>query len=745
VAGGDTWVMAMVVDQRQAEPARPTDPLISRVPYLPGLDGLRAIAVVAVMIYHANSDWLPGGYLGVEMFFVISGYLITLLLIAEHERTYRVSMRKFWGRRARRLLPALAVLLIGVTMWTVLFERSAVGQLRGDVLAGVFYVSNWYQLWVGLGYTAAGDFAPLRHLWSLAVEEQFYVVWPLVMVLFLRRHGTRRIASTSRWLVATALGITAITALLYHPGPIGAPSETPEAYWSVFGHDISKLDFLYLGSFSRAAGILLGAAMAMMWRPYALRRSPAAGVGRSLDLAALLALVGFGWMLWNVPLITDDGAANGVLFRGGLLLAALLTLVMIAAVTHPSAHVNRALDRSLLLWVGTRSYGLYLYHWPIFQAIRGIAGNKLTPLEFVVAMVFTVAIAEASYRLVEMPIRERRFRATWAGWLAQVPSAKALVPVVGVLTAVAVASSGFVLFTADVEENEIAQSLSATDDDVVDLTSLAEQAGEGDGIDTDDLLVDRLDSPTTVAPLITQAPTTLPAPTGAPTTVVEIPDATGAPAASTDPAAITVPSAAPTTVAVVPATTESPPPPPPEPEAGPRSRGVVADLEGVAPLGIDPLTSDSSLAVIALGDSVMKGAAEELSERGVFVDAVVSRQFTAFLPDVQAVRDAGLLGSVVIVHLGTNGGFPQASADQMMSILADVPVVVFVTGKADRGWIAGNNAIIRALPERYPNVTVLDWEVIGSNCGDCFYGDRIHLDPSGQQFYTDLLGRLIGF
>ena len=143
---------------------------------------MRALAVIAVMVYHANSTWLPGGFLGVEMFFVISGYLITLLLIAERERNYRISLTHFWIRRAKRLLPALFVLMILLSVWTALFERDALGQLRGDVIAGFFYVSNWYQVWVGLGYTSSGDFAPLRHLWSLAVEEQWYVVWPLRFV-----------------------------------------------------------------------------------------------------------------------------------------------------------------------------------------------------------------------------------------------------------------------------------------------------------------------------------------------------------------------------------------------------------------------------------------------------------------------------------------------------------------------------------------------------------------------------------
>ena len=140
---------------------------------------MRALAVIAVMVYHANNAWLPGGFIGVEVFFVISGYLITLLLIGEHERSGKVRLGKFYLRRARRLLPALFMMLTLVIVYTALFKRAELGRLRGDVLAGLGYVSNWFQIWVGQGYTAEGQFAPLRHLWSLAVEEQFYLVWPL--------------------------------------------------------------------------------------------------------------------------------------------------------------------------------------------------------------------------------------------------------------------------------------------------------------------------------------------------------------------------------------------------------------------------------------------------------------------------------------------------------------------------------------------------------------------------------------
>ncbi|MDO9173404.1 MAG: acyltransferase, partial [Actinomycetota bacterium] len=159
---------------------------LSRMPYLPGLDGLRAIAVVGVMIYHANHSWLEGGFLGVEVFFVISGYLITLLLIGEHERSGSVNLRQFWKRRFRRLLPALYVMMALVAVYIAAFLTAERERTRGDFVAAAAYVTNWYQIWVGQGYSSGEAFVPLRHLWSLAVEEQFYLVWPLVMVLILR-------------------------------------------------------------------------------------------------------------------------------------------------------------------------------------------------------------------------------------------------------------------------------------------------------------------------------------------------------------------------------------------------------------------------------------------------------------------------------------------------------------------------------------------------------------------------------
>jgi peptidoglycan/LPS O-acetylase OafA/YrhL len=429
-------------------PAAPRAEL-SRVPYLPGLDGMRAIAVVAVMLYHANHEWLGGGFLGVEVFFVISGYLITLLLIGEHERSGYVDLKQFWIRRFRRLLPALAAMLILVAIYLAAFFPKARGRVRGDFIGAIFYGSNWYQIGVGQGYSASEAFVPLRHLWSLAVEEQFYVLWPLVMIFILRR-WRRQLPRVGVRLLGASLIVALIVGLLYASGDVAGVC-SPDAmngYWMLFGRCISINDALYLSSFSRAGGLLLGAGFAMLWRPMAIMRGPLRDKGRQLDAIAFVGLALLVLLMLRLT-VQGSGSSFGVefdarLFRGGFLLTGIATLLIIMAATHSGAATGALLGNKVFLWIGTRSYGLYLYHWPIYQIIRKQAGVLMTPWQFILAMLITVPLTEASYRFIETPIRKGQLMP----WLRSFSMQRASM-VAGAMVTALVAITTFSIIRAD--------------------------------------------------------------------------------------------------------------------------------------------------------------------------------------------------------------------------------------------------------------------------------------------------------
>jgi peptidoglycan/LPS O-acetylase OafA/YrhL len=393
---------------------------ISRVPYLPGLDGMRAVAVLAVMVYHAHL-WLTAGFLGVEVFFVISGYLITLLLIAEHERVGRIHLGQFWHRRFRRLLPALYVALLMVAMYCLIAKTDALGKLRGDLIGALTYSTNWYQIFSGQSYTGEFDFVPLRHLWSLAVEEQFYLIWPLVMLVILRK-GRARLPRVGLWLFGISIVITVATAVFFHPGSLpdctiavhGHDALGAPCTFEVFGRAVEKNNFLYLGTISRMSGILLGAGFAMLWRPIAIMRGPLRHRARLLDLLGVLGLTVFGALAYRYELFSSFTQSwYAPIFRGGFLLTGLATLLIIAAVTHSGTLLSKVLGNPVLNYVGTRSYGLYLFHWPIYEFIRKEAGVQLSVKQLLIAWAITGVVAETSYRFVESPIRKGRLSAWW--------------------------------------------------------------------------------------------------------------------------------------------------------------------------------------------------------------------------------------------------------------------------------------------------------------------------------------------
>jgi peptidoglycan/LPS O-acetylase OafA/YrhL len=346
--------------------------------YQPSIDGLRAVSVLAVILYHAELSWIPGGFLGVEVFFVVSGFLITALLVEERFHTGSVSLRGFWTRRARRLLPALYVLLLVVPATMLVFYRDAAGRLGGDVLAALFYVSNWWQVLLQESYFAQAGRPPvLRHLWSLAVEEQFYILFPAAFVWLLSRHGRDR---TRNVLVVVAIASAIWMAVLYEPYV-----------------DPSRV---YFGTDTRLSGLLLGAALAVVWTPWRTRADASRAAGPVLDVIGVGALAWLMWFFWRV------NEFDPFVYRGGFLLLDLCCLVLIAVLVHPSSRLNRLLALPPLVWLGVRSYSIYLWHWPIFMVTRPELDLPFGGFPVLVIRIgLTLVAAELSYRFVEQPVR----------------------------------------------------------------------------------------------------------------------------------------------------------------------------------------------------------------------------------------------------------------------------------------------------------------------------------------------------
>jgi peptidoglycan/LPS O-acetylase OafA/YrhL len=400
--------------------------------HLPALNGLRGLAVIGVVAYHLQLGWASGGYLGVDLFFVLSGFLISTLLLEEWAGTGRVALAAFWGRRARRLLPAL-FLVVAVIALFVMAEAAFGGPganalidlpgLRGDAISTLLYVNNWHSIFVHQSYFAQFSApSPLQHTWSLAIEEQFYLVWPLLLLLLLR--VGRRMWRGAGMALTVTLGVASalLMAALYHPG--GDPTR------------------VYFGTDTRLFDLMAGAAIAF---GAAARRQPRQRTRRRLHVAGPLAAVVLAvfWMRAGTP----AGLPTRFMFEGGFLLCAALAAVVVAdaRLVEPGLF-GRTLAWGPLHFIGTISYGIYLWHWPVIVYLNGartgLSGWQLD----VTRIVVTLALSMASFYVVERPVRRAHLRGSLRFWGAPLAGLLSAVLIV-VATVPAIADPGQVVGT----------------------------------------------------------------------------------------------------------------------------------------------------------------------------------------------------------------------------------------------------------------------------------------------------------
>ncbi len=354
--------------------------------YIQSVDGLRAVAVIAVLLYHLGIDWIPGGFLGVDLFFVISGYVITGLILDSIERSGGLDLRAFYLSRVRRLLPALVAMVVFTTIYIGVYATDTVKRFLSDLPYVFTGAMNWALVNRQQDYFEAIGRPPLlQHTWSLAVEAQFYLIWPLVLLFVLKYFGKKNIS-----LVALAIALASGIALFIYSVQIDIRE--------------SAVSHVYFGTDTHSIGLFLGAALAVSWKPQNLTKEISK---RAQDFVDLIGVFGFLGLLSAFLFINES---DPTLYRVAFPLTAIFGCATLISVIHPASRFAPILSTKPALWIGERSYGIYLWHWIVFQLTRpsiDLVGDDWALYSLRILIVF--ALADISYRYVETPIRRGQF------------------------------------------------------------------------------------------------------------------------------------------------------------------------------------------------------------------------------------------------------------------------------------------------------------------------------------------------
>ena len=671
------------------------------LPYMPGLDGLRALAVVAVIAYHSEIESVPGGFLGVEIFFVISGYLITALLLEEFNLNSAINLRQFWGRRARRLLPALFLYIGGSVAFAYSMAEDVV-PTKGEVLSTFGYVYNWFGIFQEISYTDVFERKNFfHHLWSLAVEEQFYLLWP-ILLLCLQRYIHRKVTIS-----LLILGITSSAFLMW---TMYQPFEDPLR--------------VYYGTDTRASGLLIGVLLAYIWRPWNAEKSELFPKGKDALLPVGLAALGILiWANTHYTLLMPDADQ---LFRGGFLITSIATAIVIACVVTPNSNLNSILGLAPFVWVGKRSYGLYLWHWPVFQLTRERVDVDINGWElFAVRMFVTLVLVEISYQCIERPIRERRMMRE----LAKVKKIKELKSSFPKLALSSLGVLASIMILQGVQADRTIQQL-----ETVDVVA-AETPKEVTDIDNKDNSVSTTMTPTpSLEPQITPQPQATP--------IKEAP--------------LLVPD-----------------------DAGNGKNPNQANFQDLTFNLVDfreavvgnpevwqELMNITSYAVSIhfdritfIGDSVMLGALTDVGNDGVeeaflqdistisdqvTVSAAKNRQWYELRGIIRDLDRQNEIGEIVVIHLGNNGVIDESIINESLELLHDARKVLLINVRVPRRWENKVNNLLSEAVVRFENTELLDWYSLSNNKPEYFSRDGVHTIPIGARNYVDAIITSLG-
>ncbi|KRM23812.1 acyltransferase family protein [Latilactobacillus graminis] len=627
--------------------------------YITGFDGLRAIGVIGVILYHLMPYTFTGGYLGVPIFMVVSGYLITDLLVQEWEQNQWINLKSFYVRRVKRLYPGLITMLFATGAYITLFKREMLHQLNQIIVTNLLYIYNWWQIGHGQSYfdRFANSESPFTHLWTLSIEGQFYLVWPFVIVaLIVGVKNKRRIAQL-------LLGLSVISAIwmaiLYQPNA-----------------DPSRL---YYGTDTRVFSILMGAAMAFIWPSTALKQKIVLKQRLVLDGIGVVSVVALVWLMVKL------NAESSLTYRGGLFLFSGLACILVAVVAHPGADGNRLLTNPVFSWLGKRSYGIYLYQFPVMIFFEGLFRNVADhPILYpVIEVIVIFGLTELSYRFIEQPLAHYHYQQLWSQMkqFMQRPHWNHVVGrIVGLTLVFLVGLIG--VFQAPFQPApDTHRSALAIN---INQNQKANQKRKA-------ALMDKAQAQNKIEK-------------------------------AKEPASNKTEKNAAGTV-----------------QSQPHNQVLEK-------YGLDQATLQQAqnVSVTAIGDSVLLDGSQALQKifPNMLVDAAVGRQLYQSIQIIKDYNQKQALSDRILVSLGTNGAFTQDQMAQFMTAIGPKRKVywlnVFVP---TRPWQNDVNQTLKSAAKRYPNLTIIDWHAKAAKHNNWFYQDQVHPNPAGVNEYAAIIAK----
>lgn len=664
------------------------------VRYIPALDGLRAIAVLAVIAYHLGLPGCSGGLMGVTVFFVISGYIVTKILLVEFSRTGKIDFKNFYIRRIKRLVPAILLVIVAVGALCTLFNHVLLTKMRPQVLPSIFFINNWWQIFTDASYFEnIGLPSPLTHFWSLAIEEQFYLVLPLTLFLVLKFGGALKHRRNLAVFLLVLAALSALeAALLYNPD-----------------HDPTRV---YYGTDTRAFSLLIGAFVAVITTG---NRHRLPRVQR--EALAVIGVVGM------MVCLSVMGGEDPLTYRGGMVICSAFTAMLIyGTLWEDSGLVAKILSLKPFIWIGKRSYGIYLWHYPLILLLtpaNGLGENGWIILA--IAVVLTFVVAALSYRYVENPIRygiakkkeqqaeEQQVKSAPAGMSSGIAARPDEVPIVeGLITPELAREEMPHVHSASTESGEMKEGPDHGD------------AGEGGARKN---LLTRIPLKPAVVGLV------------AVLTVVSlwgfafVEDTS---ALSDDGAAIILRGSMPG-----------------EPLTG-EVRLATGDEE-IQTLGIpdEPEVEEKPVYdILMIGDSVSLRAVPYFEERFPLghLDAEKNRRLLQGLEVYKQYEADGQVGDTVIFALGTNGQLTEEELRRVVEEVGPDKQIYFVTVRnSDDEQTAKNNTALNQIRDEYSNVHLIDWNSLSAQHGDYFDGDGTHLTADAARIYVQFIADVLQY